>query len=113
MTLRNLINNILFEEDWYYPYLDMVLRHINDKKINISLINQMIINKNKNNYNDYFEGKTCDEFKKEVTNASIQLRENPKNHISTYQQHLIISFLEDYIKQLKELRKQKILFFED
>lgn len=91
----------------------MVLRHINDKKINISLINQMIINKNKNNYNDYFEGKTCDEFKKEVTNASIQLRENPKNHISTYQQHLIISFLEDYIKQLKELRKQKILFFKD
>ena len=79
MTLRNLINNILFEEDWYYPYLDMVLRHINDKKINISLINQMIINKN--NYNDYFEGKTCDEFKKEVINASIQLRENQKNKI--------------------------------
>ena len=114
MNIYTLINKILFEEeDWYYPYLDIVLRHINDKNLNINSINKFIIEKNKNNYDDYFEGKTWTEFKAEVVNASIQLRENPSKHISTSQQHLIIDFLDNYIYQLKQLRKKGILFFRD
>ena len=53
------------------------------------------------------------EFKTEVVNASIQLRENPSKHISTSQQYLIIDFLDNYIYQLKQLRKKGILFFRD
>ena len=41
------MNKILFEEDWYYPYLDIVLRHINDKNLNINSVNKFIIEKTK------------------------------------------------------------------
>ena len=45
-------------------------------------------------------------------NASIQLRENPSKHIPTSQQHLIIDFLDNYIYQLKQLRKKEFYFLE-
>ena len=48
MNIHTLINKILFEEeDWYYPYLDIVLRHINDKNLNINAVNKFIIKKTK------------------------------------------------------------------
>ena len=48
MNIHTLINKILFEEeDWYYPYLDIVLRHINDKNLNINAVNKFIIEKTK------------------------------------------------------------------
>ena len=48
MNIHTLINKILFEEeDWYYPYLDIVLRHINDKNLNINSVNKFIIEKTK------------------------------------------------------------------
>ena len=48
MNIHTLINKILFEEeDRYYPYLDIVLRHINDKNLNINAVNKFIIKKTK------------------------------------------------------------------
>ena len=48
MKIYTLMNKILFEEeDWYYPYLDIVLRHINDKNLNINAVNKFIIEKTK------------------------------------------------------------------
>ena len=48
MNIHTLITKILFEEeDWYYPYLDIVLRHINDKNLNINAVNKFIIEKTK------------------------------------------------------------------
>lgn len=114
MTLRECID-LLFEEDDYFPYLFNIIPFIKNNNKNITHNNLKIINlpTNKKHYNDYFLGKSIQQFRKETVDASIQLRENPKNHISTEQQHLIISYLDDYINQLRNLKNKKILFFKE
>ena len=112
MTLKELIN-LIFEEYDYYPYLLRIMPYIT-KKLNLKQINDInkkIIDSEKNtaNYEDYFSGKSINKFIEEVKKASYELR-TAKKHITT-EQHLIISFIDNYISQLRALKKNGILNF--
>ena len=113
MTLKELIN-LIFEKYDYYPYLLRIMPYIT-KKLNLKQINDInkkIIDSEKNtaNYEDYFSGKSINKFIEEVKKASYELR-TAKKHITTEQQHLIISFIDNYVSQLRVLKKNGILNF--
>ena len=46
-----------------------------------------------------------------MINASIQLVENPNKNITAQQQHLIISYLDNYINKIRSLKQQGVLNF--
>lgn len=117
MNLKQLIQLILNEEDNRFSYLLNILTVINKKEKftpqEISNINKRIIDSQKNKF-DYFEGKTIKQFKKEVINGSIELIEKGSStgkKLPVEKQHIIISFLEDYIKQVQLERIKGKLFY--
>ena len=113
MTLRIILEQILNEEEDYFPYLKNIMPYIISNKKDFDTVNDMIIKmpENKKNYKDYFCGKSIKDFRKEVINASIQLVENPNKNITAQQQHLIISYLDNYINKIRSLKQQGILNF--
>ena len=108
--------NILFEEN-KFSYLMSITKKLSNQNISdqeISIINNNILQKNISQ--DYFEGKTLEQFQKETVEASIQMIEkgssnNQKLPIS--QQHLIIRFLNNYILQVRKAKKDGLINFKE